>query len=157
MTRIDFYVLASADPQSRRIMACRLTEKAWRMGMKVFLRTADDTEGKLLDNLLWTFRQGSFIPHALSSACAEDRQAVTVLVGPRSDGELSPDLLVNLATDIPEDLAELTRLAEVIDEDEEIRSLGRSRYRRYKELGHAPQTHQLDAKGGPGAQNSGTP
>ncbi|MBH8834849.1 DNA polymerase III subunit chi, partial [Pseudomonas aeruginosa] len=31
MTRVDFYVIPSADPSARLQVACRLAEKAWRL------------------------------------------------------------------------------------------------------------------------------
>ena len=39
MTRIDFYILRSADIRNRQLLACRLTEKAYRLGHTVYPHT----------------------------------------------------------------------------------------------------------------------
>ena len=36
MTKVDFYILPSADPSARLDFACKLTEKAWRMGHRIY-------------------------------------------------------------------------------------------------------------------------
>ena len=41
MTQVDFYILPSADPLARLDFACKLTEKAWRMGHRIYLHCSD--------------------------------------------------------------------------------------------------------------------
>ena len=41
MTKVDFYILPSADPSARLDFACKLTEKAWRMGHRIYLHCSD--------------------------------------------------------------------------------------------------------------------
>jgi DNA polymerase III subunit chi len=65
MTRVDFYVLPDADPAQRPLLACKLAEKAYGQGLKVYIHTATEGEALHLDELLWTFRAGSFLPHAI--------------------------------------------------------------------------------------------
>ena len=52
MTRVDFYV---ASDEAARV-ACRLAEKAWKLGHKVYVHASDPTEAQKLDELRWTFR-----------------------------------------------------------------------------------------------------
>ena len=66
MTKVDFYLLG-AGHNSHALFACRLAEKVWRLGHRVYLLAADPPAANELDDLLWTFSQGSFVPHALSS------------------------------------------------------------------------------------------
>jgi DNA polymerase-3 subunit chi len=55
------------------------------------------------------------------------------------------DLLVNLADRLPEHWERYTRIAEIIDADEERRRLGRERFKSYRD-GNVPlETHQLGA------------
>ena len=71
-TRIDFYLLQDvADneekaSQSKYALACRLIEKAYLRGHKVFVFCNNRQEAETLDELLWTFKEDSFIPHNLS-------------------------------------------------------------------------------------------
>jgi DNA polymerase-3 subunit chi len=53
------------------------------------------------------------------------------------------ELLVNLANALPAQLPQFTRIAEIIDADEERRRLGRERFKSYRD-GNVPlETHQL--------------
>ena len=63
MTRVDFYVVSDASPEARLQVAARLTEKAQRQGHSLFINTSSESEAEALDELLWTFRPASFIPH----------------------------------------------------------------------------------------------
>ncbi|MEZ5578324.1 MAG: DNA polymerase III subunit chi [Candidatus Competibacteraceae bacterium] len=46
-----------------RCSACRLADKAYGLGHTVYLFTASEARAAALDDLLWTFRQDSFVPH----------------------------------------------------------------------------------------------
>lgn len=141
MTRIDFYVLPGFDPRDRALMACKLIEKAYRQGHKVYLHTASEEETRVLDDLLWTFRQGSFVAHELHPGGSV---VAPVLIGHGSAPEHMADVLVNLAPDVPAGFERFGRVAELVDQDERVKQAGRMRYRHYKEAGFAPETHKLD-------------
>jgi DNA polymerase IIIc chi subunit len=53
-------------------------------------------------------------------------------------------LLVNLTARVPQDFEQYRRIAEIIDADEERRRLGRERFKTYRDLKVAVETHQLD-------------
>ncbi|MDD5033135.1 MAG: DNA polymerase III subunit chi [Methylococcaceae bacterium] len=144
MTRIDFYILPSSDPHTRRVLGCKLAEKAWRQGMKVYIHTGSEVETAIMDKLLWTFRQGSFIPHALANADEQEREDVPVLIGQGEPPEDCRGLLINLSLDKPPRFEEYQRVAELVDEDETVRAEGRRRYAAYKQQGHELETHKLE-------------
>lgn len=142
-TRVSFYLLESADPRARLLFACRLAEKAWHLGNRVHARAGDTEAARELDDLLWTFRQGSFVPHAVLPVPAEDTPPVTI--GNGSDDSAAPpaDLLINLAGDTPSDCTSWPRIAEIIDATPEGRELGRQRFRAYRQRGLEPETHTV--------------
>ena len=143
MTRVDFYVLPTSDPQNRRVLACKLTEKAWRQGMKVHIHTGSEAETEIMDKLLWTFRQGSFIPHEKAALPKGEREDFDVLIGDGEPPEESRGLIINLSLDKPPRFEEFQRVAELVDEDETVRAEGRRRYAAYKQQGHELETHKL--------------
>ena len=53
------------------------------------------------------------------------------------------DVLVNLASAVPTAVEGWARIAEVVDSDAGRRSLGRERYRAYRERGVEPVTHEM--------------
>lgn len=142
MTRVDFYLVESADPHSRRVTACRLIEKAWRQGHKVYLQTASEAETGLMDNLLWTFRQGSFVPHEVYAGQGEAGET-PIWLGHGAAPEFMADVLVNLGTDLPAGFERFGRLAEIVDQDEAVKRAGRVRYRGYQGQGCEVLTHEL--------------
>ena len=144
MNRVDFYLLPTSTPHERRVLACKLTEKAWRQGMNVYIHTSSETETGIMDNLLWTFRQGSFIPHEKATAPPAEREDMAVLVGHGNPPEGFRDLAINLSLVQPPLFAEYQRVAELVDEDETIRAEGRRRYQAYKQQGCQLETHRLD-------------
>jgi DNA polymerase-3 subunit chi len=141
MTRVDFYLLGSGDPRSRRVTACRLIEKAFRQGHKVYLHTSSEEETRILDDLLWTFRQGSFVPHEPHPGASAE---TPVLIGHDAVPETMTDVLVNLSPEVPAGFDRFERLAELIDQDEAVKQAGRRRYKIYQAQGHEIQTHHLD-------------
>ena len=144
MTRVDFYVLPTSTLHERRVLACKLTEKAWRQGINVYIHTSSGTETDIMNNLLWTFRQGSFIPHEKASALLADREDMVVLIGHGNPPESFRDLVINLSSDKPPLFEEFQRVAELVDEDESVRTEGRKRYQAYKHQGCQLETHKLD-------------
>ena len=147
MTRIDFYILRSADIRNRQLLACRLTEKAYRLGHTVYIHTDSAPQSRVMDDLLWTFRAGSFVPHAISGT-VQGGQPPPVLLGHDSEPRCRQEVLINLNPDVPADFNRFERIVEVVDQDESIRHAGRRRYRFYQENDYPLTTHKLDGSRG---------
>ncbi len=142
MPQVDFFVLSGGE-SARRLYTCRLAEKAWKAGHKVFIRASDTSEIAVLDDLLWTFRQGSFLPHGLAEDHDND-PLVPILVGVGQAPEGFHDFLINLASDVPQDWQHFQRIAEIVDADPAVRQAGREKYRTYQSRGIKPVTHKID-------------
>ena len=144
--RVEFYVLEEPSAKARLRLACRLAEEAYLAGQKVLIWNPDAAELGRLDELLWTFADGSFVPHeTLPSANAQPD--VPVLLSAGTDPQGTIDLLINLGTELPACHAHVERLADVIDGDESRRRAGRDRFRAYREMGLQPETHKVTAGG----------
>ena len=142
MSRVDFYLLESNEPRQRQLYACRLTEKAYRLGHSIYIHTASPAQTQAMDELLWTFRQGSFIPHC-SSDQSDVEPVVPVVVGHGSAPARMNDLLINLNPEVVSNFASFQRIAELVDQDEPVRQAGRQRYRLYQEAGIEIKTHKV--------------
>ncbi len=123
------------------MLACRLAEKAYRLDNKVYVHTQTRTAAEQLDELLWTFRDGSFVPHALLGD--DDMAESPIMIGSESDSVAPCDLLINLCDEIPAFAAEFPRVAEIVTKDERCRTLSRKRFAAYRDDGHAIETHKL--------------
>ena len=139
MTSVDFYILPTADPQARLTFACKLTEKAWRLGHRVYLHCQDAAQREALDARLWTFRAETFVPHG---AAELDDQAPVVL-GLGNDAGPHQDLLINLSLAVPGFFKRFARVAEVVIEEPLCRAAARENFRFYREGGYPLQDHRL--------------
>lgn len=141
-TRVDFYVLESADDRTRLNYACRLVEKAYLAGQTLYVRVDDAAAADELDGYLWTFAEQSFVPHALAGTDTGDAP-VTIGVGMPDTGRFS--MLVNLASDAPDEFLQFTRVAEFVDAEAGRREKGRRRFQFYRERGVKANTHNVGA------------
>ncbi len=140
MTRVDFYILG--DTGGRELLACRLAEKAYHAGHRVGILAQDPEQARDLDDLLWSFRQGSFVPHELHGSDASEEPAPVTIVwagGPAATCEV----LINLDARLPPDPRDYQRVVEIVDQDPEVLAASRARFRAYREDGLEPQSHRL--------------
>ncbi len=71
---VDFYLKEQCTGQQYLVMACKVAAKAWHSGYQVFVLSNDTEQSRRIDDLLWTFNQGSFIPHAVRGDDAGDER-----------------------------------------------------------------------------------
>ena len=142
MARVDFYILKQAGSRSRHSFACRLAEKAYRLENTVHIHAVDRADAERVNDLLWTFRDGSFVPHDMATGASGNRQSpITIGSG---DDEVAPrDLLINLCDDIPVFAETFPRVAELVSSDEPCKRESRKRFAEYRDKGHTLQTHNV--------------
>jgi DNA polymerase-3 subunit chi len=143
--RVDFYVLDDASASARLKLACKLAEKAYLASQNVLVWHTDPDELKAFDDMLWTFSDGSFVPHELLTATAAPVEA-PILLSAGTPPSQSVDIIINLAADVPPCLSQTRRVAEIIDGDDARRRAGRARFKAYRELGLQPASHNIRAE-----------
>ncbi|HRH78253.1 MAG TPA: DNA polymerase III subunit chi [Cellvibrionaceae bacterium] len=136
--RADFYVLPAGE--ERYHFACRLIEKAYKLGNKVWLRLDEEALDEL-DERLWTFKPESFVPHVRFAPGTPMDDGLVWLVTQLPEGRC--DLLVNLASSPLEPPQEAGRVVELVTQDAQVLQLTRQQYARYKALNWAINTHKL--------------
>ncbi len=141
--RVDFYVLDESSPSARLKLACRLAEKAYLAAQTALLWHTDADELKELDELLWTFMDGSFVPHELLGTGGAAGSEAPVLLSAGTPPPANVDIIINLAPDVPGCLAQTRRVAEIIDGDDARRRAGRARFKAYRDLGIQPASHNI--------------
>jgi len=142
VSKVDFYVLPDSGEIARQKFACRLAEKAYRLENSVHIHVANRECLQKLDDLLWTFRDGSFVPHDVLETAPGD-PASPVTIGCDDSSRPDCDLLINLGDSIAESAASFPRVAEVVTSDEDSKTQSRKRFVDYREQGHTLDTHKL--------------
>lgn len=138
---VDFYVLEEVSARARLRTACRVVEKAYLAGNTVLVWHTELDELKEFDELLWTFGDGSFVPH--EPLTAGGFEVAPVLLSMGTPPTVPFDVLVNLAPEVPACTDTAQRVAEFIDGDPARRQAGRTRFRTYKDRGIQPNTHNI--------------
>ena len=142
MPEISFYVLATESTQERHLFACKLIEKAYRSGSFPYVLTDSPEQSQVIDDLLWTFRAGSFIPHQVYMGEQPDMEN-TVLIGSNNPPQHWLKTIINLSSQLPQDFQQAERILEILDDSEETKAWGRQRYRQYQQVGIDIITHKI--------------
>jgi len=140
--RVDFYVSAEAGEGARLRLACRVAEKAYLAKQKVVVFSDDASLLPKIDELLWTFGDGSFVPHdTVTRDGAACEAPVALTSGPLPEG--TADVLVNLGAAVPPFFEKFGRIAEFLDARPEVRAAGRERFKTYRAKSIEPTTHNV--------------
>jgi DNA polymerase-3 subunit chi len=142
MAEISFYILPSESIQERYEFACKLIEKAYRSGSFCYVLTGNAEQSQKIDDLLWTFRAGSFIPHQIYTGEPPGIEKV-ILIGSLNAPENWQKTVINLSSNCPEEFDKIERILEILDNSEATKELGRNRYRHYQQSGINITTHKI--------------
>lgn len=140
--RVDFYLLGSDQPDARGLIACRLLEKAYIRGHRIYVHCSNQHDAELLDDLLWTFKDDSFIPHNLQGEGPEPPPPVQIGYGKEPRG--FNDILLNLAAEIPVFHNRFKRIMELVSNREEEKEQSRIHYKEYRAKGYELHTHNIE-------------
>jgi len=142
MTKVDFYILQSGSCENT---ACKLIEKAYSLGHRIYVHAGSEDQLTKIDSLLWTYRAGSFIPHQRyqSDASTNSKNDSPVQIGTHDAPNIDSDVLINLADDVPLFFSRFDRVAELVGPDEQAKTLGRQHFQFYRDRGYSLNTHNL--------------
>ena len=145
--RVDFYILTTPEPKARYPFACRLADKAYRQGHKIYIHTHTESEARILDDLLWSFQEDSFLPHNLYGD-PSITLTPAIQIGCQADPLEHSDTLFNLNPDIPNFYQRFKRVIEVIPNEPQAREQARQHFRSYRERGCDLHTHDFNKQVG---------
>ncbi|GGI85916.1 DNA polymerase III subunit chi [Legionella impletisoli] len=141
--RVDFYLIEQSPPKGEWLLACRLLEKAYLRNHRVFVFCNSEEDALYLDELLWTFKEDSFIPHNLQGEGPEPPPPIQI--GYRDEPRGFNDILLNLAPSVPTFASRFKRIIELVAPDEKAKEISREHYRYYRLNRHELYTHKIDA------------
>lgn len=139
--RIDFYLLTQEEPDAVWLTACHLLEKAYRQKNQVFVYCTHRQDAEHLDELLWTFKPDSFIPHHLQGEGPEPPPPIQI--GYATEPQGFSDILLNLALTVPPFFSRFQRVIEIVATDETAKATSREHFRHYRQADIVPKTHTL--------------
>ena len=143
MARIDF-AFGAADKLSQ---ACQTTQRLYLAGHTLLVFCSDRQRLKAFDQKLWSVDETAFIPHVMANdpsalntpvilACENLTQVLS---------QVPPDTwLLNLDEQCPSDTSHLTRILEIVSDDDTDKAQARVRWRTYQLAGHDLRSHRLE-------------
>jgi len=140
MSLVDFHILDNKDNLALLRYTCRLIRKAYKKRLKVYVRTENDQDMNQLDELLWTFSELDFIPHATVDTESGQEPVIIGMIERSGD---SNTVLINLSTKIAEDYSSYSRVFELIGNDPDAITAGRDRYRKYRKMNDQVNNHPI--------------
>lgn len=141
MTRIDFYQIETTEPATT--FCCRLVSKAYRQGHQIYVHALTKQQAEEIDDLLWTLKKESFIPHSMIGAKDGARVDAPIHIGYGPDPHHHEDVMVNMTGQIPDFFSRFERVAEIVPFNENMRESARTNYRFYRDRGYSLKYHQL--------------
>lgn len=142
MPEVTFYVLNSESLYDRYFFACRLIEKVYNSGKFCYVLLDSVEQCQRLDDMLWTFRAGSFIPHQLFTGVPPEITS-QMLLGIMNPPTAWQNVIFNLSSHLPETWQQTERVLEILDNSEMTKAAGRQRYLAYKQAGIEIVTHKI--------------
>jgi DNA polymerase-3 subunit chi len=139
VTRVGFYVVSAAGADHRLQVAARLADKAFQRGHRIFINAVDEPQAQALDELLWSYRPASFLPHGLLGTA----EASKIAIGWGQEPDDHDDLLINLQLNVPPFFGRFHRVAEVVTQDPDSLAALRASWRFYQERGYQLEKHDL--------------
>ncbi len=142
MAQVNFYALSedrTGSDDERLTLVCRIADKAYRLGHRIYIYAASEAQARRLDSLLWDFKASSFLPHELCTDTALSKICI-------SHVEPAPqfaEVVINLSENAISSPARLIRLNELVGPDKASLQAGRDHFRTYKAQGLEIETHRI--------------
>lgn len=146
MKQVDFYLISNRVNDAKYKLASRLCNKLQRQQQSSLVVTENTQATAELDRVMWSFSDTSFLAHdTLSDVQSEalvqigDHNSVSPMVLEREH-----DVLINLSSSIPMFNHHFSRIAEIVEADDESKAAARSRYKSYQGEGFEMKMHNIE-------------
>lgn len=155
MTEINFYVSKEEGLEHRLAIVHRLVILALKRKLNIHIHTDTEATSVKLDDFLWTKDSASFIPHSIISSNdsddsssdnskeVNDYKAQQINISHDYEPLEDCDYLINLSNQRPVFFSRFLKVAEILDNNEEIITAGRKRYSFYRDRGYTLGYYQL--------------
>ena len=132
-TNVLFHHFESIERKDFLVYVCKLIEKGYKQNINpIFIKTNTQKQAEELDKILWTFRQESYVPHALVD---KDNNTQPVKIGWVDNEIEDAEAIINLSDGMPDTSNHLKKIHEIIENIDEKKEKARERWKKYKSIG----------------------
>ena len=149
MTEINFYVSKEQGFDNRLSVVYRLLDIALKRNLCVHIHTGSEAISKKVDEFLWRNETSSFIPHSIISTediennLNKPNNLNKVNISHDFEPMENCDYLINMSIERPSFFSRFTKVAEILDIEDEILTAGRKRYSFYRDRGYTLGYYKL--------------
>lgn len=161
MTEINFYVSKEEGLEHRLAILHKLVLMAQKRNLNIHIHTDTNSVNQTIDDYLWTKDVSSFIPHDILSTedtidVRKNNQINThakevqghlnskqINISHDYEPITDCDYLINFTNNRPSFFSRFSKVAEILDNSEEIITAGRKRYSFYRDRGYTLGYYQL--------------
>lgn len=135
--------MSSTSIDERFQFACKLIEKAYKNNHRIYAHVNNENEAHMLDELLWTYKDNSFLPHNIVGE--GPNQVPPIQIGFTTAPSKHHDLLLNLNNSVPDFYLQFARVLEIVINLPDVQEPARERFKFYKQHNHSLHTHKLES------------
>ena len=137
--QVDFYLLGESAGTTTSF-ACSLAMMAWERRQKIFIIAATKATCEQLDELMWQYPEGRFLPHTRTGDPESDKSPINIGTLP----DLNPtDVVINLCPEAVPQPERFSRVLEIVPYANDEKEASRVKYKTYRKLGFKPGTHEI--------------
>ena len=147
MKQVDFYLISNEVADAKFKLASRLSNKLQRMDQRSLVITNNSLETEKLNSIMWSFSDASFLAH--DKLETENSAATAALIGDHDSVDADVleqdfDVLINLSDQVPLFNHHFSRIAEIVEQNDDAKASARARYKGYKDEGFELKTHDIE-------------
>lgn len=134
--KVDFHILGVPSGLKGWHQACAIVEQAYKPGQKLLIQTNSREEAEKWDDLLWAYKEDSFLPHGIQDA--DSPIQISYNQPPQTRG----GVLINVSDNVPTGYQSFEQVIEIVFADPDKQQLARHRFKEYRDTGCELQTYK---------------
>lgn len=139
MTQVDFYLLKQINLSACYRFSCRFAEQAYQADQALYYLVDTIEQAQQLNDLLWTWRDISFIPHCLDGSEAVEK----IRIGTCAPLSLEKYFLVNLTPQVLDFFTDFVVVVEIVPDESHAKRCAREKYKIYQQKKIEITIHRL--------------
>ncbi len=139
----NFYILPNARNDGRFLFCCALIEKLYAHGHKVYVHCQQAHDVSKFNDLLWTYKEESFIPHCLSGEYSLEDCPIQIGVNPPPSSFQDVLIFLSVLPQVPGFYQQFSRIIEIVDAEPGTKETLREHFQFYRSQNIEIKTHQL--------------
>jgi DNA polymerase III subunit chi len=145
MLKVIFYILQGNEESDFLHYSCRLIEKVFLAGHKVFVLCDSLGQANKVNELLWSFKMDSFVPHVVDYELDQNNtlKELPVLISSNISYHSDHDVIISLARERIQPSHECHKLLHIVNQDESRLKASRTFYRFYQQMNYNTIIHNI--------------